>query len=324
MTTSQDNETSIPIIPVTMACLGAIFLGFSAIFVRMSDLGPMSTGFYRMLFALPLLWVWMYWDENRSSRTQTHTCQFKDYLIMFLAGLFFALDLGLWNWSIGYTAIVNATLFNNTAAFFVPLLMWLLFAERQSKRFIIASCFGFIGCILLAGESFAVSLQNLLGDIVSLGSGLMVALYVITIKKIRDYLSTGLIMFWTAIATLCGMAVLVLLFKEALWPLTLPDFLSILGQAFLVHVAGQGLLAYAMGKIPASYGALIMLLAPVTAAMLGWVIYAEALSLTKMIGIAIIMTSIVAVRQQKLSVSAWGKRVVGLFALKGAKADKIS
>src|SRR5260221_1625015 len=117
MMISQDNHNSIPLLPVLMACVGAMLLGFSPIFVRMSDLGPMSTGFYRMLFSLPLLWVWMYWEEKHVQREHVHIPKTKDYLIIVLAGFFFALDLGLWNWSIGYTAIVNATLFNNTAAF---------------------------------------------------------------------------------------------------------------------------------------------------------------------------------------------------------------
>jgi drug/metabolite transporter (DMT)-like permease len=323
MMNSQNNHIAIPLIPVLMACLGAMLLGFSPIFVRMSDLGPLSTGFYRMFFSLPLLWVWMSWEKTRNENKQNLALHVKDYLIMILAGLFFALDLGLWNWSIGYTAIVNATLFNNTAAFFVPLLMWLLFAEKQSKIFILAVLFGFLGCILLAGESFTISLQNLLGDIVSLSSGLMVALYVITIKKIRDKLSTGLIMFWTGVTSAIGMGILTFLFNESFWPLTMSDFLSILGQALLVHVAGQGLLAYAMGRIPASYGALIMLLAPVTAAALGWLIYSEYLSFMKMIGIAIIMTSIVAVRGQNLNVFAAVKRVFALISLKRVKEERI-
>ena len=299
MMTKQDNSRAIPLIPILMASAGGILLGFSPIFVRLSDLGPMTTGFYRMLFALPFFLIWVSWEKKLVTHQKIHVCTRKDYFIMVLGGVFFTLDLALWNWSLDYTAIVNATLFNNTAAFFVPLLLWLLFGEKQPHSFIIAAGFGFFGCILLAGDSFTVSMRYLLGDIVSLGSGVMVALYVITIKRIRDRLPTGILMLWTGVATLGGMGILGLLFNESFWPLTSHDMVSVLGQAILVHVAGQGLLAYSMGKIPASYGALIMLLAPVTAALLGWILYQENLSLTKLIGIAIVMASIVAVRQKR-------------------------
>jgi drug/metabolite transporter (DMT)-like permease len=290
-------QDSIPFLPVLMACAGSILLGISPLFVRSSTLGPMTIGFYRMLFALPLLWVWMKWEKRHANKPITVLT--KDYLILALAGGFFAFDLALWNWSVNYTAIVNATLFNNTAAFFVPLLMWLLFSQKQSTRFIIAAISGFLGCVLLAGESFTISTHYLIGDLMSLASGLMVASYVIAIKKIRERLSTGILMFWTGVTSLIALGGMGLVFGESFWPLTRFDWLSVFGQATLVHVMGQGLLAYAMGKITASYGALIMLLAPVTAAILGWIFYAEALSLTKLIGISIIMISIIVVQQKQ-------------------------
>jgi hypothetical protein len=42
--------------------VGGIAIGFSPIFVRLSELGPIATGFYRLLLALPLLWLWMHWE----------------------------------------------------------------------------------------------------------------------------------------------------------------------------------------------------------------------------------------------------------------------
>jgi drug/metabolite transporter (DMT)-like permease len=192
---------------------------------------------------------------------------------------------------------VNATLFNNTSAFFLPLLMWGVFSEKISLRTLLTAIFGFSGCILLAGESFTISLNNLIGDLVALLSGLMVTSYVIVVKRIRARLSAGLVMFWTGVISLLGMGIFGLVFGESFYPFTRNDWISLFGQAILVHSLGQGCLAYSFGKISASYGALIMLLAPVTAAILGWTIYGETLSVTKVIGIVIIMTSIIVVRR---------------------------
>jgi len=257
-----------------MACAGGTLLGLSPIFVRASDLGPMTTGFYRLLFSMPLLWIWMRYEVGEQTTTNQKLTR-NDYLILALAGGFFAFDLALWNWSIDYTVIVNATLFNNTSAFFVPIIMWFIFSQRQSMRTLITALCGFMGCVLLGFESFNISMDNLVGDIVALLSGLMVTAYVITVKRIRDRLPTGLLMFWTSLVSLFGMAVFGLLFQESFWPLTTNDWISVLGQGLLVHVMGQGFLAYSFGKIPASFGALIMLLGPVTAAILGWIIYGE-------------------------------------------------
>ncbi|MEI8294899.1 MAG: DMT family transporter [Alphaproteobacteria bacterium] len=294
-------EDGTSFLPVLIACAGSILIGVSPIFVRSSTLGPMTVGFYRMLFALPLLWIWMQWEKHHVDK---QVLVKKDYFILALAGGFFAVDLALWNFSVNHTTIVNAILFNNTAAFFVPLWMWLVFSEKQSVRFIVAAICGFLGCVLLAGESFTISIDYFIGDIISITSGFMVASYIIAIKKIRERLATGVLMFWTGIASLIGLGGLGVLFGESFWPLTRYDWFSVLGQAILVHVMGQGLLAYAMGKITASYGALILLLSPVTAAILGWIFYGEALSVIKFVGMSVIMISIIAVqeKQKKLAV----------------------
>ncbi|MDP4164942.1 MAG: DMT family transporter [Bacillota bacterium] len=289
-----NNNKSPPLFSILIACLGGILVGFSGIFVRASDLGPMTTGFYRLLFALPLMYVWMVCErEKNTDKKQTLTR--NDYLTIVLAGLLFAVDLAFWNWSIDYTVIVNATLLNNTSAFFVPLFMWIIFSEKITLRTNVAAIFGFSGCMLLVGESFTISMSNLIGDVIALFTGLMVTAYVIAVKKIRGHLPTGFLMFWTGVVTLIGMGIFSVLFNESFWPLTKNDWISVSGLAIFVHLMGQGFLAYSLGKISASYGALILLLAPVTAAIFGSAIFGEHLSFIKLIGISIIMISIVAV-----------------------------
>jgi drug/metabolite transporter (DMT)-like permease len=281
--------------PVLLACFGSILIGSSAIFVRISDQGPITTGFYRMLFSLPLLALWVRWEQKKGLISEL--LPIKNRWGLVLAGLFFALDLALWNWSIDYTTIVNSTLFNNTAAFFVPLIMWLFFKERPSLQFIIAISVGFIGCCCLLGGSFSLGFKNLLGDGVALGSGVMVASYLISIQRIDGNISTGLLMFWTGLFSLFFLAIFALFSGEAFWPFTYKDAISFLGQAVLVHVIGQSFLAYSLGQIPATYAALILFLAPVTGAILGWLIYAEAISTLEIGGMVLVMVSIMAVRK---------------------------
>jgi drug/metabolite transporter (DMT)-like permease len=289
------SQTQDSLKPLLLACLGSILIGSSAIFVRFSDLGPITTGFYRMLLALPLLALWVGWERKKGICSEFLPA--KGRLFLLLAGAFFALDLALWNWAIDHTTIVNSTLFNNTAAFFVPLIMWLFFKEKQSLRFIIATSVGFVGCFCLIGTSFSISFKNILGDVVALGSGIMVALYLISLQRIRGGTSTGLLMFWTGLYSLLCLLILSFISGESFWPLTYKDGISFFGQAVLVHVVGQSLLAYSLGQIPATYAALILFLAPVTGAVLGWVLYAEALGSLEIVGMILIMVSIVAIRK---------------------------
>lgn len=81
--------------PFLLACLGSILIGSSAIFVRLSDLGPIATGFYRMLFALPLLALWVGLEQRKALFSEFLPA--KGRLALVFAGAFFALDLALWN-----------------------------------------------------------------------------------------------------------------------------------------------------------------------------------------------------------------------------------
>lgn len=222
----------------------------------------------------------------------------KHSWIFFLAGFFFAIDLSLWNWSIDYTTIVNSALFNNSAAFFVPLIMWAWMSQKPTVNYIVAAALGFLGCVLLAGQSFFVDFSNVLGDFAALCSGMLVALYLISLKSIREETSTGFIMFWTGLVSLFFLGFLAYLFGESFSPLTIRDVISIFGQAILVHALGQSLLAYSLAKIPASYTAIILFLSPMTGALLGWLMYDEALNMIKITGMLLIMISIVAARSR--------------------------
>lgn len=281
---------------ILLACIGASLLGTSPLFVRMSDIDSVATGFYRMLFAMPLLFIWMMMERKSNGPTVFSK---KSLSIIILAGIFFAFDLALWNWSIDHTAIVNSTLFNNTAVFFVPLIMWAFYGEKQSVRFITGVTAGLFGVYLMFQESFHISLDHVVGDIVAIASGLMVGLYVIAVKEVRQNMSAGTLMFAISVPCVLGLALLTYLWGESFGPLTLRDGFSIFGQAVLVHTIGQGCLAYSMGRIPASYSALILLLAPVNAAVWGLLFYDESLSLMKTSGMIIIMLSILFVRERK-------------------------
>ncbi len=295
--TSQDRWAKVlPMLPILAACLGSSLLGASAIFVRLSDLGPIATAFYRIMFALPLLAIWMVWEQKQGYLLSKFPQ--KDYLGLVAAGLFFALDLTFWYWSIDYTSIVNSTLFNNTAAFFVPIITWVLYRERQSPIFFLAVLVCFIGCACLMADSLTVSISNIWGDAVALLSGMMVALYLIALRRVREDISTGYLMFWTAMVSVFFLGIFAFLVGEHFWPMTIKDFVSIFGQAILVHVLGQGLLAFSLGKVPANYVALILFLAPATAGVLGWGVYDESLSVLKLAGIALIVVSILSIRKK--------------------------
>src|SRR5438477_11598694 len=85
---------------------GALAIGGSGIFVRLSETGPTATAFWRGAFALPFLLLWA-WFERRSNPPLRRALREARFL---WAGVFFAGDLLLWHWSLLLTSIAAATL----------------------------------------------------------------------------------------------------------------------------------------------------------------------------------------------------------------------
>ena len=108
---------------------GAVGIACAPIFVPLSELGPTATAFWRL--ALPVLWLWAEIGNRREAGESAHRISgHRTLLGLTLAGLFFAGDLALWHWSIGFTSVANSTLLVNLAPVFVALGEQLLFGER--------------------------------------------------------------------------------------------------------------------------------------------------------------------------------------------------
>src|SRR5690242_7592949 len=104
-----------PVIPALF--VGATFIALSPIFVRLSDVGPTASAFWRVALAAPLLWPLVL----ASRRGGEAVLPWKWLLA---AGAAFAGDLAFWHWSIRFTSVANATLLANLAAPFVTAAVW--------------------------------------------------------------------------------------------------------------------------------------------------------------------------------------------------------
>src|SRR4030095_10773877 len=97
---------------------GATGIGFAPILVRFGETGPSATAFYRMLFALPLLWLWMARDRRKGSPSRPPSSP-REFALLVTAGLFFTAHLSIWHWSLQFTRVANSTLLTNVAPIFV-------------------------------------------------------------------------------------------------------------------------------------------------------------------------------------------------------------
>lgn len=281
---------------LTALLLGAALVGASPIFVRLSELGPMATAFYRPFLAIPVLAVWMAADR-RANPASPRPAGAGDRFRLLLAGGFFAGDLAFWHLSILNTSVANATLFANFAPIFVTLGAWLLYAHRVTRQYMLGLAMALAGAGMLAAENFAIAPANLLGDLFGLITAMFLASYILAISRLRAGFSTAVIMVWGSAGTAAVLLPVALLAGESLVAVTLQGWAILLGLALLSHAAGQGAIAYALAHLPPGFSSVGLLLEPVAAALLAWLLLAETVSPWQVAGGAIVLCGILLARR---------------------------
>jgi drug/metabolite transporter (DMT)-like permease len=281
--------------------LGALFGGaagiaFAPIFVRLSELGPSATAFWRLALALPVLWLWMR-IEGRGLGAPRQPSSFTDYRRLMVAGLFFAADLAVWHWSITLTSVANATLLANFAPIFVTLGAWLWFGQRFSRAFILGMATALAGATILIGTSFHLSLRHLLGDVFGIVTAVFYAGYILAVKELRDDFSSATILMWSGVAGAMALLPISLLSGEGLVAFTAGGWAVLIGLALISQVGGQGLITYALAHLPAAFSSVGLLLQPAIAALLAWVILYEPLGVWQALGGVIVLAGIAVARR---------------------------
>jgi drug/metabolite transporter (DMT)-like permease len=272
---------------------GATFIALSPIWVRVSDVGPTASAFWRVFLAVPLLWILFF-----SSKTAEKKIVPPQWRAMLGAGIAFAGDLAFWHWSIQFTSVANSTLLANLASIFVTLAAWLLWRQRPSALFLAGLAAALVGVALLVRASLGSSPSALLGDGLGVVTAMFYAWYLLSVKGIRDR-GGGTLQLMAVTTTITAVILLpvALASGEALLPGTATGWLTLLGLAWISHTAGQGLIAYALAHLPAAFSSVGLLFQPVMAALFAWALLGESLSAPQVAGGLVVLAGIMLARR---------------------------
>ncbi len=275
---------------------GAICIGLSPVLVRMSEVGPVVTAFYRVTLALPVMLVWMLLEKRRVVTEGQHIIGSSPWWLM-LPGVFFAGDLGFWHWSIQLTTIANATLLCNLAPVYVTLVSALVFRERFNRTFVLALLLAIVGAAVLMSSSMAFGGEYVKGDILGLITAVFYAAYLLTVGRLRARYTTATIMFWSSLMA----SIVLLLVSVFTGVFAIPETTWAWGLlvvlALVSHLGGQGLIAYALAHLSTAFSSLSLLIQPVFSALLAWVLFHEALGPIQLSGGIVVLAAIYLARK---------------------------
>jgi drug/metabolite transporter (DMT)-like permease len=192
------------------------------------------------------------------------------------------------------TSVANATVFSNATPVVVTAFAWLVLKDKPSRGFLAGLALALVGAVAMAAAKGAGGL----GANPPLGNGLALltagfyGAYFLVVRHARAAASAARLMFWSSLAGAPLLLVASLAMGERLIPAGPAGWAACVGLG-VMHVAGQGAIAWALGRLPAPTISVVVLVQPVVAAGLGWAVFGERVTPVQALGAAVLLTGVV-------------------------------
>jgi len=284
---AQTDRSGARVLPAYLALVGGIVcIAWSAIFVRWTDIPGSASAFYRMLIpALVLLPTFVF--DREGMRLDG-----RMFGIIALGGVFFALDLALYNTAILKTSAANATLLGNNSPIVVGLLSWLISRRRPQRAF-------WFGLLLALGGSFVILWVDLgkhtrfgVGDLMALAAAACFAVYLLATERVRTSTST---LGFLRLAMISSTLALFLMNFTLGISLRLPHgrtLWAVLGLGLVSQLGGYLALTYALGHLPATVTSVSLLAQGPLTAVMAAILLGEPLTSAQILGGALVLSGV--------------------------------
>lgn len=270
--------------------VGAAATAINPVFVRLSDLEPVASAFHRMAWALPLLWGWARLEGRPPPPVVRSSA--RDVGLLALCGVFFAADLIALHFSIQLTAAANAILFLNAQPIYVVFGAWLLFGEQVRPAFLSGVAVAIAGAALMLNQSAGFGEGQLLGDGLGIAAGIFYAGFILTASRLRSRFSSAVVNTWTCLMAAPLLLLAALSTGQGVIPGNAEGWAVVIALGVISQAGGQGCIVWGLGHLTAGFSAVVLLVAPVAAALFAWVFLSEPLAPLQLLGMGIVLAGI--------------------------------
>jgi drug/metabolite transporter (DMT)-like permease len=273
------------------ALVGAVTIAFSSILVRLSHASPSTAAIFRCVYALPALGL-LAWLEDRRFGSRT----WRQRRVGVLSGVFFTADLLLWHHSIGDVGAGLATVLANIQVVFVPLVAWVLLAERPGRQVLLALPLSLFGVLLISGvlEHGAFGRDPTRGTLFGVGAGVAYVGFLLLLRRGGADLRrpAGPLFDATAVAAVLCVAAGLVIGDARLVP-TWPSAGWLLTLALTSQVLGWLLITATLPRLPAALTSVLLTLQPIGSVALAALIFGESPTGLQLSGVALVLVALV-------------------------------
>ena len=279
-----------PLRAALLVAAGAFIISFAAIFARLADVAPTTSGFYRMVFGSLAFALWLAFRPALREGFNRH------WPMSFLVGALFAADIWFWHRSIDYIGPGLSTLLANFQVFLLTAIGVIWFRERVGWRFASGLGLAVFGLWLLFGREWAaLSGEFRLGIGLGLLTALAYALYILALRgaQIRHpdlRPETRL----AQVTISCGLILGLLNLIEGN-SFAIPDgqtLAALIALGVFCQVLGWLLITRGMPFLPAAIVGLLLLLQPSLSITWDFLLFGLRLSPGQLVGIIVALLGI--------------------------------
>ncbi len=161
------------------ALSGAVIISFSAIFYALAEVDPVTATFFRVAYALPVLFALWWWRRHEDRRP------WKSRGLAFLSGVFVAADLISWQASIDLIGVGLSTLLANLQVIIVGLIAWIVLGEEPSRVLKVTIPVVLVGVAMVSGigQTDAFGEDPLLGTAFALTAAVLYAGFLLLFRQ---------------------------------------------------------------------------------------------------------------------------------------------
>jgi drug/metabolite transporter (DMT)-like permease len=271
------------------ALLGVLGISFSAVFVRLAAVSPVTATLFRAVYALPplaLVWALSRGGDPRVPRAR---------VLAFASGVVLGIELAFWHKSIALIGVGLATVLANVQVVVVATVAWVLYGERPGIGTALIIGAILLGVALTSGlaRPDAYGTAPIAGVVLGAFAGACYAVFLLMFRAANRALAPTAGPLLDSTAGMAMGALLCAAFDPGFafapsWPAH--AWLALL--ALVSQVIGWLLIAQALPRLPALETSILLLVQPVFALAWGVLFFAERLSALQWFGAALVLAGV--------------------------------
>lgn len=246
--------------PTLRLFIGAALISTSPVWVRLVDVSPSTSGFYRVLFGGAALVIYLLATKKRLHLSK------RLWWLLIVAALFLALDLWFWHRSINYVGPGLATLLGNFQVFILMFAGIVFLRQVPTPAQVLAVPMALLGLALIVGVDWnALPKDYKLGIYFGFLTAATYGVYLLTLRRIHE-ISTFRVptreMAVVSVVCAAMMAVTVLAEGESLAIPSYEDLGWLVAYGVLSHCIGWLFIVSSLSEVSAVEAGIALLLQP--------------------------------------------------------------